>query len=156
MTEPREVDVTDGEGHDMANSDSGGGHAEPASTAAGMMSKMSPAETLVFLGAIVVLGGWVLFDLLIDDYGTDVASFALAVFIVLASMAHQKRTTEPPVPHATAMLVAGGVLGVLGVSFLLEEVRDGILGSGFLTVIGALVYYAGAIVAGVGALQLRK
>lgn len=111
---------------------------------------------MVFVGAAVVLAGWVLFDLLIDDYGTDVASFALAVFIVVAAMTNRDRKTEPPVPHATAMFVAGGVLGVLGVAFLLEEVRDGILGAGFLTVIGALVYYGGAIVAGVGALQLKK
>ncbi len=148
--------MTDGESHEMAQMPDSGGGAAAGGGAAGMMSKMSPGETLVFFGAVVVLGGWVVFDLLLDEYGPDAASFALAIFIVVAGMSGQRRTGAAVLPQTTVLYVAGGILGILGAAFLVEEVRDGVLGAGFLTVIGALVYYAGAILAGVGAFQLRK
>lgn len=127
-----------------------------ASEIQGMMGKLGPGEMLAVLGAVIVVGAWVLFDLLVDEYATDYSSFTLAIFIVGAAYINQQRKGAPaPIPHASVMFVAAGLLGVLGVANLVEEVRDGILTTDFLTVIGGVAYYAGAILAGVGALSLR-
>ncbi len=53
------------------------------------------------------------------------------------------------------VLVAAALIGVFGVRDIVEEVRAGIFDADASTVIGALAYYAAAIVAGVGAWQLK-
>ena len=49
-----------------------------------------------------------------------------------------------------------GLLGILGVWFLIEEIRNDILDADGATVIGAILFWAASIVSGVGAWQLMR
>lgn len=119
-------------------------------------AKLGPGEMLVVVGAVIVLADWFLFDLVIDRYPIYPVSFLLAVLVVATAYVHQKGRPDP-VPYVTVLFVAGGMLGLMGAWDMIEEIRDNIFGdAGFVTILGALGYYAGAILAGVGALQLRK
>lgn len=119
-------------------------------------AKLGGGERLAVLGAAIVLGGWLVFDLLIDDYSTGTTAFVLAVLVVGAAYTHHRRTSgSDPVPYGTVIFVGAGILGLLGVIEVIEELRNNILDTDAVTIIGALVFYVGAIMSGVGAVQLR-
>ncbi|MGI9607873.1 MAG: hypothetical protein ACR2P0_17225 [Acidimicrobiales bacterium] len=146
---------------DAQGADEGGTSGE--STAANVgneisdtFSKMSGGERFAVLGAVIVLADWLLFDLLIDDYGMGSLPFALAVLIVGAAYFHHRRSGDDPVPYGSLLFAAAGILGLLGVVDVIEEVRNDIFDRDATTVVGALIYYGGAILSGVGALQLKN
>ena len=119
-------------------------------------SNLSGGERFAVLGAAIVLGSWLIFDLLIDDYGIGSLAFSLAVLIVGAAFAHHRRSGgSDPVPYGSLLFAAAGILGLLGVVDLIEEVRDDIFDADGTTIVGALIYYGGAILSGIGAIQLR-
>lgn len=137
------------------------GGAESGRSVADEMSetfaKLGGGERFAVMGAAIALVGWVLFDLLIDEYALGHLPFALSVLIVGAAYTHHRRASAAePVSYKSLLFVAAGILGLLGLWDLIEEIRAGIFDDGAATVIGALVYYAGAILAGLGALQLRS
>lgn len=119
-------------------------------------AKLGGGERLAVLGAAIVLVGWLLFDLLIDEYSTGYLQFALAVVIVGGAWTHHKGAGADPMPYKSLLFVTAGILGLLGAYDLIEELRADIFDADATTIIGALVYWAGAIMAGVGALQLRS
>jgi len=119
-------------------------------------AQLGGGERLAVLGAAVVLAGWLIFDLLIDDYSTGQLGFGLAVLIVGAAYVHHQRSGgADPVPYMSLLFVAGGILGLIGLTDFIEETRDSIFDARGSTIIGALVFYVGAIVSGVGAFQVR-
>lgn len=118
-------------------------------------SELKGGERLAVIGAAIVLVVWLVFDLLIDDYSTGALPFALALLIVGAAFVHHRRDGADPVPYGSLLFVAAGILGIIGAVDAIEEIRDDIFDARGGTVVGALGYYAGAIVSGVGALQLR-
>ena len=136
-------------------SDPGDAMSSAQSAVSGTIAKLGPGEKLVVLGAAALLIVWVLFDLLIDDYSTGSLPFALALVVVGAAYGKHNQGTDSGVRYTTVLFVCGGLIGIFGVVDIIEEVRAGIFDSGSARVIGALAYYASAIVTGVGALQLR-
>ena len=122
---------------------------------ADMIGKLGAGEKLAVLGAAAVLAVWLLFDLLIDEYSTGSLPFALALVVVGAAYVRHQGSGNEPVPYKSLLFVGAGLLGVLGAVDVIEELRNNILDADGTTVIGALLYYAGAITSGVGALQLR-
>ena len=135
--------------------DLGDAMASAQSAVSGTIAKLGPAEKLVVLGAAALLIVWVLFDLLIDEYSTGSLPFALALVVVGAAYSKHNGGAGSGVRYTTILFVCGGLIGIFGVVDIIEEVRGGIFDADGATVIGALAYYAAAIVTGVGALQLR-
>ena len=122
----------------------------------GTVAKLGPGEKLAVLGAAALLAVWVLFDFLLDEYSTGSLQFALALVVVGAAYRHHnKGSAEWGVTYSTVIYVGAGLIGILGVVDLIEEIRDGIFDADGATIVGALAYYAAAIVAGMGAWQLR-
>ena len=121
------------------------------------VAKLGAGEKFAVLGAAGVLGVWLVFDLLIDEYFTGHLAFVLALVVVAAAyLHHTKGSGDWAVPYKTVVSVCAGLLGVLGAWFLIEEVRGDILGADAATVLGALIFYVASIVSGVGAWQLSK
>lgn len=121
------------------------------------VAKLGAGEKLAVLGAAGVLAVWVVFDLLIDEYSTGSVSFVLALVVCYAAYRHHGRGSEGwAVPYQTIVWVGASLLGILGVWFLIEELRQDILDADAATLIGALAFYAGTIVSGIGAYQLSS
>jgi len=121
------------------------------------VANLGAGEKFAVLGAAVLLGGWALFDLLLDEFGTGHLPFALAVVIVLTAYSHQQgKYADQPIPYKTLLFVCAGLLGLIGFWDLVDDLRNGILDADVTTILGAFIYYGGAIVSGVGALQLRS
>ena len=118
-------------------------------------SELKGGERLAVLGAAIVLVVWVIFDLIIDRYSTGSLAFALAILIVGAAYVQHQGGGVKGVPYSSLLFVAAGILGILGLVEFIEETRDDIFDARGSTIIGALGYYAGAIISGVGAFQLR-
>lgn len=121
------------------------------------VAKLGAGEKLAVLGAAGVLAVWLVFDLLIDEYSIGAVSFVLSLAIVYAAYRHHNRGSDTwAVPYESLVWAAASLLGVLGVWFLIEEIRGEILNTDAATVIGALAFYIAAIVSGVGAYQLSS
>ncbi len=121
------------------------------------VAKLGAGEKFAVLGAAGVMGVWLVFDLLIDEYFTGHLAFVLALVVVTAAyLHHTKGSGDWAVPYKTVVTVCAGLLGVLGVWFLIEEVRGDVLDADAATVLGALIFYVASIVSGVGAWQLSK
>ncbi|MDH3499863.1 MAG: hypothetical protein OEM97_07060 [Acidimicrobiia bacterium] len=121
-----------------------------------MLANLGGGERLAVLGAFITFGGWLLFDLLIDEYSLGHLTFALAVVILAAAFAHHRGSSgSVPLPYPAVLFGSAGMLGLLGVWDFVEEVRNGIFDTDGATIIGALIYYVGTVMAGIGGLQLR-
>ncbi len=119
------------------------------------VSALGIGEKLAVLGAAGVLVGWLLFDLVMTEYGVGQLPFIVAAFTVfLAYRYHMQKATDWPVGYATLVIVLAGILGVLGVRELALDLRYEILDVGGLTAVGALVFWIAAIAAGAGAVQM--
>ncbi len=121
------------------------------------VAKLGAGEKLAVLGAAGVLAVWLVFDLLIDEYSTGSLAFVLALVVSYAAYRHHGRGSDGwAVPYQTIVWVGASLLGVLGVWFLIEELRGDIFDADAATIIGAVAFYITAIVSGVGAFQLSS
>ncbi len=137
---------------DVAEAASGIG-SELSSTVA----KLGASEKLAVLGAAAVMVVWLLFDLLIDEYGIGEPSFILAGMIVGAAYFHHNRgSADWSVDYVTVVKVSGIFLGLLGAWTLVEQVRADLFDRDAASIIGALGYYAGTITSGIGAWQMKR
>ncbi len=121
------------------------------------IAKLGAGEKLAVLGAAGVMVVWLLFDLLIDEYGIGEPSFILAGLIVGAAYFHHNRgSSDWSVDYVTVVKVAGIFLGLLGAWTLVEQVRADLFDRDATSIIGALGYYVGTITSGIGAWQLKR
>ncbi len=119
-------------------------------------SKLSGGERWAVLGAAIVLAGWLIFDFIVDEHSTGQLRFSLAVLIVGAAFVHHRRKgAADPVPYGSLLFVAAGILGLLGATGFIEATRDNLFDRDGTYIVGALILYVGAVMSGVGAVQLR-
>ena len=121
------------------------------------VAKLGAGEKLAVLGAAGVMVVWLLFDLLIDEYGIGEPSFILAGLVVAAAYFHHNRgSADWSVDYVTVVKVAGIFLGLLGAWTLVEQVRADLFDRDATDIIAALGYYVGTITSGIGAWQLKR
>ncbi len=121
------------------------------------VAKLGAGEKLAVLGAAGVMVVWLLFDLLIDEYGIGEPSFILAGLVVGAAYFHHNRgSADWSVDYVTVVKVAGVFLGLLGAWTVVEQLRADLFDRDATSIIGALGYYAGTIACGIGAWQLKR
>lgn len=107
---------------------------------------------LVTVGALLVLASWVIFDLITDDYGPIYVGVVAALIIVALPRLDAGSITS--IAPMSAFLKAGGyALALIGVVDILGDLETSILDAGGATIFGALVAWAGYVVAFVGARQ---
>lgn len=121
------------------------------------VAKLGAGEKLAVLGAAGVMVVWLLFDLLIDEYGIGEPSFILAGLIVAAAYLHHNRgSADWSVDYVTVVKVAGIFLGLLGAWTVVEQLRANLFDRDATSIIAALGYYVGTITSGIGAWQLKR
>lgn len=145
--------MTDHEPQEQSEVAASGIGSELSSTVA----KLGAGEKLAVLGAAGVMVVWLLFDLLIDEYGIGEPSFILAGLVVGAAYFHHNRGSDDwSVDYVTVVKVAGVFLGLLGAWTLVEQLRANLFDRDATSIIGALAYYVGTITSGIGAWQLKR
>lgn len=105
------------------------------------MAKLGAGERLLLLGAVLVVGGYLLFDLIIRDYSFSFVELLMAIGVVWIH--HQRSNGSWPVPYLLVLKVLGYTAGIFGAIELVSDLRHGHLGEP-AAVLGGLVLYAGA------------
>lgn len=115
----------------------------------------SSAEGMVAAGGAIFIIGYVIFDLFFDDFGTGNLELLIAILVLLMPRINRDFVEKfAPLP---ALMKAGGyALGIFGVFALLNLLDSGSFYDGFGTIVGALVYYAGALIAWLGARSIKS
>jgi len=150
------VDSTDGPGaHD------GGSTGKPerkesevAAAISGAIDKLGPAERLIGLGAVLVLLVDLLGDIILDEYGISSASWMAAVAAVAILWARRLRSKDFPISYPWLLTVVGFGGGIAGARDLLTDIESGYLEG--ISIVFALVLYAGAALMAVGAYRLSR
>lgn len=123
---------------------SGAGNSNPLAGQSG--------ETLVMWGALVVLAAWLIFDVISDEYGVTSIAVVLALIIVAIPRIDKEAITGVASMEAFAK-AAGYGLAVAGFVELVSDIDSNIFDAGGATLFGAIVAYAGYVLAFLGARQ---
>jgi hypothetical protein len=122
---------------------------QPTGSAMGSMS----GETMVMAGAALVLASYVIFSLILRDYGQSAVSITAAIFVlVLFQMKPAWVSAIAPLPVLLKTL--GYIIATVGVLEFLGDIRSEILDNAS-TIIGAIVAYAGYVLAFLGARSIK-
>lgn len=121
------------------------------------VQQLGIGEKMAVLGAAGVLAVWLVFDLLMTEYSIGHLPFALAALVVFfAYRFHMQHATHWPVDYGTLVVVLAGLIGLLGLLELVTDLRYEIFDTDGSTIVGAIAYWAAAIVAGVGAFRMSN
>ncbi len=96
-------------------------------------------EALFVLGALIVVGGYILFGLIIGEFGPGVTNLTLAT---LALIAYWRKSGNWPVPYSSVVRVLGLTMGIILVISILQDLRFG-FPDGAVDNIANLVFYSG-------------
>lgn len=120
----------------------------PAQRTAAASSK--GAAGLLMIGAIIVVGGHVLFGIIMGEFTYGNTSVAVALLILMSILG-----TGFGLGGTTIQRVLGYFLGLSGAVALLSDIRFG-FPDGFVDNLANLVFYVGAVLAFIGALGLKE
>lgn len=110
-------------------------------------------EGLVAFAGMVLITVWLIFDIVINNYGMDnLVPLLAAVAILLPRL--RRETVERVAPLPVLMKMTGWALLFVGVIEVIIDLRFNVYDD-LGTVIGALVAYAGYVMAFVGARQIE-
>lgn len=110
-------------------------------------------QSLVFIGALLSLGTYLVFELILDEYFQFVTTLVAAALIVLVTRVGRPWLAQlAPVPVLVKAL--GYTLAVSGAFDLLGDLRFGRLDDA-VSIIGGLVAYAGFVLAFIGARSIQ-
>lgn len=116
---------------------------------------LGAGERLAVLGAAGVLVAWLVFDLILQDYSIGHLPFvASALIVFFAYRLHVQNAVDWPVAYTPLIVVLAGVVGFVGVTELVQDIRYEIFDARAGVIIGAILFWVGAIAAGVGAVQM--
>jgi hypothetical protein len=109
-------------------------------------------ENLVSLGALLVIGSWLIFEVIAEDYFVTTVAVGLGLLILILPRFDIDAITDiAPVP--AFLKLAGYALALIGVVEIIDEIQGGILDAGGSAILGALIAYAGYVLAFLGARQ---
>lgn len=150
------VDSNDGTGtHDGGPADiPEKKESEVSAAISGAIDKLGPAEQLIGLGAVLILLVDLLGDIILDEYGISSASWIAAVAAVAMLWARRLRSKDFPISYPWLLTVVGFGGGIAGARDLLTDIESGYLEG--LSIVFALVLYAGAALMAWGAYRLSK
>lgn len=114
---------------------------EPAPS---VTARLSSGERIVGLGALILLGTYLVFELALEEYGFFTGTLLLGAAAAFAIWVRSNRPSARwPVPYWWLLRVIGYAAGFLAVIELLTDLRLGVLDR-FVDVLAALLGYAGA------------
>jgi hypothetical protein len=106
----------------------------------------------VVFAAMVLLAVWLIFDIIINEYGMDNLVPVLAIVAILLPRL-DRATVERVLPLPMLMKLTAWAIVLIGIVEVIIDVRFGAY-EDFASVIGALAAYAGYAMAFVGARQI--
>jgi hypothetical protein len=115
--------------------------------------EFTSGEGLVAFAGILVIGVWLVFDILATEYFVDSLTMLLAVAAAVSPRV-RRASVERIAPLAAIMKTIGYAIAVLGVIALIEDVRYELLDEVW-AVIGGIIFYAAAVMAYIGARQIK-
>lgn len=122
-----------------------------AATPAVAASSTGGPSSMIMLGASIMLGGWLLFSIILDQWGTDWTPLALAFFALMLVMGRADYF-ERLAPKNTLLKVCGYGIAVFAVLELIWDIRfaGGRLNE-FLDILAALAFFGGSALVFMGA-----
>ena len=110
-------------------------------------------EQLVAYGAWIIIGVFLVFELIAAEYFVTDTALAVAALLVLVPRLAPDAVAAIASP-AMFNKVFGYSLALIGVVEILEDVRFNTFDDGLQTVLGAIIAYAGYALAGLGARKI--
>lgn len=119
-------------------------------------SSTSSPESIMMIGAALILGGWLLFSIILDEFGTNWTVLVLAA-LVLALIMGKGDLFEKLAPKNTLLKVAGYAIGAFAVLELIWDIRfaGGVLNE-FIEILGALALLGGSALVFMGARSIEE
>jgi hypothetical protein len=117
---------------------------------------LGSAETLIGLGAAILVVDWLLFGIILDGYYFFTGTLLVAGYALFALWVRTSRpSTSWPVSYPWLMKVLGYTAGALGLVELLGDLRYGVLDT-FGYILGGVITYVGAFLMFWGARQVNS
>ena len=110
----------------------------------------STGEGLISLGAMILLGVWLIFDVITDDYGLNVLTVVLAAAAVVLPRIGRE-AVEAYHPMGMTMRALGWALAVTGAVEIVGDLEAGIFSDDPTTIIAGILGWLGFAVVFQGA-----
>ena len=122
------------------------------------LSGVSFGERMLLLGSLLLVVGDIIFDVFLDYSFSDTAWLAAVVagVLILVHMRPMNGLSVPQGGYRLALVVLGVVAFLSGVRWLLFDLQSFSGGMSASYLLGALVFYAGVILMGIGAFQVWR
>ena len=127
--------------------------ATQGTAAAGALGDFSTGEGMVTVAGFVLLAVWLVFEVITDDYGLSYPTVILAALAVILPRVDRGKV-EAVQPLPTLMKIVGYGIALVGVFEIVSDLETGAY-SQFMTVLAALIAYAGFVVAFMGARSIK-
>lgn len=111
----------------------------------------SGSEGLLLMGALAILGGWLVFEVIASEYTAGPVPVVLAAWAMVVLMGD---SGMGPVSKSTVLKVLGYTVALLGAREIVADLRTGLLDD-IGDWLGAVVFYAGAALMFVGARGIK-
>lgn len=121
------------------------------SIADSVSERFSSSEGMVAFGGGLIVAGWVLFEIILNDYYTAWVTLLLAVLAIMLPRA-SRVFVDKFAPMSALMKAVGYMIVILAAISLVEDIRFASSAlDDFTEILGALVLYGGSAIAWLGA-----
>ena len=127
---------------------------DTGSNAGGNPLAEQSGDTLVMWGALVILGVWVIFEVITEDYFVSTTTVAIALLVAVVPRIDASLTKVLGGPAAFAKF-GGYFLVAAGVTDLVGDLRNELFDREAITIIAALIAYAAYALTFVGARKIE-
>lgn len=126
---------------------------EVAETTSEGLADFSTGEGMVTFAGFIILAVWLVFEVITDDYGLSYPAVVLAATAVILPRVNREKV-ETFHPLGSLMKVVGYGIALVGVFEIISDLETGVY-SEFMTVLAALLAYAGFVVSFMGARSIK-
>ncbi len=123
-----------------------------------LISRLSFGERMLAVGALLLVLGDLVFDVFLDYSFSDTAWMAgvVALVLILVRARPMNGLSVPEGGYRVALIALGVVAFLSGVRWLLFDLQGFSAGISVSYMLGALCFYAGVILMGIGAFQVWR
>ncbi len=133
--------------------DQGGTEAAPAASEPTSDSDFSGGEGMVAVAGLILIGVWLIFEVILSEYG--VPTIAILFAVAAAALPRLNRDSVEKVHRLNVLMkIIGYGLAVIGLTEIISDLRNEVF-EDFVTVLGALGAYAAYLMALLGARSIK-